>query len=134
MNAKERQLLDLIHREYMNAFPAKLIIEQGQVRTENSNKPHGFGILNPATFTPFPKNPVIAKFFRQIGRADEQELQAALGLKDDEHFRKFYLLPSLNAGLFEMTIPDKPKSSKQKYRLTEAGRIMQAHRTKTKDR
>ena len=61
----------LIHREYMNAFPAKLIIERDQVRTENSNKPHGFGLLNPATFTPFPKNPVIAKFFRQIGRAEE---------------------------------------------------------------
>jgi len=61
----------LIHREYTNAFPAKLIIERGQVRTENSNKPHGFGVLNPETFTPFPKNPVIAAFFRQIGRADE---------------------------------------------------------------
>ena len=61
----------LIHREYMNAYPAKLIIENGQVRTENSNKPHGFGALNPATFTPFPKNPVIASFFRQIGHADE---------------------------------------------------------------
>ncbi len=61
----------LIHREYMNAFPAKLVIERGQVRTENSNKPHSFGVLNPGTFTPFPKNPVIAGFFRQIGRADE---------------------------------------------------------------
>jgi ATP-dependent DNA helicase RecG len=61
----------LIHREYTNAFPAKLIIERGQVRTENSNRPHGFGALNPETFTPFPKNPVIAAFFRQIGRADE---------------------------------------------------------------
>ncbi len=61
----------LIHREYRNAFPAKLIIERGQVRTENSNKPHGFGTLNPATFTPFPKNPVIAAFFREIHRADE---------------------------------------------------------------
>ena len=61
----------LIHREYTNAFPAKLIIERGQVRTENSNRPHGFGVLNPKTFTPFPKNPVIAAFFRQIGRADE---------------------------------------------------------------
>lgn len=61
----------LIHREYTNAFPAKLIIERGQVRTENSNKPHGFGILNPQNFTPFPKNPVIARFFREIGRADE---------------------------------------------------------------
>jgi len=61
----------LIHREYTNAFPAKLIIKRGQVLTENSNKPHGFGVLNPETFTPFPKNPVIAAFFRQIGRADE---------------------------------------------------------------
>ena len=61
----------LIHREYMNAFPAKLIIEPGQVRTENSNKPHGFGHINPDNFSPFPKNPVIARFFREIGRADE---------------------------------------------------------------
>lgn len=61
----------LIHREYTNAFPAKLIIEYGQVRTENSSRPHGFGRLDPENFTPFPKNPVIAKFFRQIGRADE---------------------------------------------------------------
>ena len=43
----------------------------GLVRTENSSKPHGFGTLNPATFTPFPKNPVIAAFFREIHRADE---------------------------------------------------------------
>lgn len=61
----------LIHREYTNAFPAKLIIERGKVRTENSCRPHGFGRLDPETFTPFPKNPVIAKFFRPIGRADE---------------------------------------------------------------
>lgn len=61
----------LIHREFMNAFPAKLIIERGQVRTENSNKPHGFGLINPETFSPFPKNPVIARFFREIGRVDE---------------------------------------------------------------
>lgn len=61
----------LIHREYTNAFPAKLIIEYGQVRTENANKPHGFGVLNPANFTPFPKNPVIGAFFREIHRADE---------------------------------------------------------------
>jgi ATP-dependent DNA helicase RecG len=61
----------LIHREYTNAFPAKLIIERGQVRTENSNKPHGFGALDPENFTPFPKNPVIGAFFREIHRADE---------------------------------------------------------------
>lgn len=190
----------LIHREYTNAFPAKLIVERGQVRTENSNKPHGFGVLNPETFTPFPKNPVIAAFFRQIGRADElgsgmrklmrygkvygganpeliegdifrivvkvpefsttgegsgtsevkpqvtphvspqvtpqverllrvvkgevdrDTLQQAVGLKARKNFRKLYLAPAIDAGLIEMIIPDKPRSSKQKYRLTEKGR------------
>jgi len=191
----------LIHREYTNAFPAKLIIEQGQVRTENSSRPHGFGRLDPATFTPYPKNPVIARFFRQIGRADElgsgmrkmmkygrtyggadpelfegdvfkmsiyvpddasaqvngevtaqvtgevtgevagevtgevlrllkvvvgemkrQEIQEQLGLKHEDYFREAYLLPAIKAGTLEMTIPDKPRSSKQKYRLTATGR------------
>jgi len=51
-----------------------------------------------------------------------QALQAALGLKDAEHFRKAFLLPALDTGLVEMTIPDKPRSSKQRYRLTAAGR------------
>jgi len=51
-----------------------------------------------------------------------QQLKTALGLKDDEHFRQTYLLPTLEAGLIEMTMPDKPRSSKQKYRLTDKGR------------
>ncbi|CAE6498104.1 Filamentation induced by cAMP protein Fic (fragment) [Nitrosomonas nitrosa] len=54
------------------------------------------------------------------------QLKEALGLKDDEHFRKTYLLPALDAGLIEMTIPDKPCSSKQKYRLTGKGRQVMA--------
>jgi hypothetical protein len=49
------------------------------------------------------------------------ELMVKLSLKDREHFRKEYLLPALESGLIEMTIPDKPRSSKQKYRMTEAG-------------
>ncbi len=56
------------------------------------------------------------------GELTRQQLKEALGLKDDEHFRKAYLLPALDAGLIEMTIPDKPRSSKQKYRLTDMGR------------
>lgn len=61
----------LIHREYLNAFPAKLIIEADRVWCENANRPHGYGLIDPATFSPFPKNPIIASFFREIGRADE---------------------------------------------------------------
>jgi Fic family protein len=56
------------------------------------------------------------------GEMTRQQLKEVLGLKDDEHFRKAYLLPALDAGWIEMTIPDKPRSSKQKYRLTDKGR------------
>jgi len=61
----------LIHREYLNPYPAKLIIEKGVIRTENSNKPHGSGPINPTDFSPYPKNPTIAKFFHEIGLAEE---------------------------------------------------------------
>ena len=56
------------------------------------------------------------------GEMNRRQIQEALGLKDTEHVRKTYLLPALQAGLIEMTIPDKPRSSKQRYRLTTAGR------------
>ncbi len=55
------------------------------------------------------------------GEMSRQKLKVALGLKDDEHFRKTYLAPALKAGLIEMTIPEKPRSSRQKYRLTRKG-------------
>ena len=61
----------LIHREFTNAFPAKLIIEKDRVYTENWNLPHGTGTIDPANFSPYPKNPNIAKFFKEIGRVDE---------------------------------------------------------------
>jgi ATP-dependent DNA helicase RecG len=50
-----------------------------------------------------------------------QELLRDLGLRDREHFRKSYLMPALKSGLLERTIPDKPQSSKQRYRLTAKG-------------
>ena len=68
------------------------------------------------------------------GEMTRQQLQVALKLKNDEHFRKAYLVPALKAGLIEMTIPDKPKSSKQKYRLTEKGsKAVQDSRLETQD-
>ncbi len=61
----------LIHQEYTNAFPSKFIIEKSIVLTENWNRPHNGGLIDPSNFSPFPKNPVIAKFFKEIGRVDE---------------------------------------------------------------
>ena len=50
------------------------------------------------------------------------ELQGALGLEHRENFRKAYLNPALASGLLERTIPQKPNSRLQKYRLSAAGR------------
>lgn len=38
---------------------------------ENSNKSHSLGLINPEKFVPYPKNPSIARVFKEIGWADE---------------------------------------------------------------
>ena len=50
------------------------------------------------------------------------EIQQSLSLKSQANFRERYLQPALRQGIIEMTIPEKPKSRLQKYRLTEKGR------------
>lgn len=60
----------LVHREFSSAFPAKLIIEPDRILTENWNRSLQSGKLTPEAFTPYPKNPILAKFFVNIGRAD----------------------------------------------------------------
>lgn len=55
------------------------------------------------------------------GVMTRKALQDALGLRSDANFRTLYLVPALEAGLIEMTIPDKPKSSRQQYRLSSRG-------------
>jgi len=48
------------------------------------------------------------------------------------HFLKTYLEPCLTAGLVERTIPDKPRSPKQRYRTTPAGRAVLGQTQKEK--
>ncbi len=50
------------------------------------------------------------------------ELMAPSGPKNKTRFRGKVVAPLLEAGLLEMTIPDKPRSSKQQYRTTTAGK------------
>ena len=54
-----------------------------------------------------------------------KELQEILQLKGERNFRDLYLIPALEAGFIEMTIPDKPQSRLQKYQLTEKGLELQ---------
>ncbi|RFC31365.1 MAG: hypothetical protein DID91_2727704089 [Candidatus Nitrotoga sp. MKT] len=57
-----------------------------------------------------------------FGEMKRTEIQNALGLKHEDHFRDAYLLPALAAKVIAMTQPDSPKSPTQKYRLTEKGK------------
>ncbi len=50
------------------------------------------------------------------------ELMNLIGRSNRTKFRDQVLRPLLDAGFVEMTIPDKPQSSKQKYRQTEKGK------------
>lgn len=57
-----------------------------------------------------------------------------LGLKHRPNFRENYLRPALERDLIEPTIPDKPTSRLQKYRLTEKGRELLERLEKEKGR
>ncbi|HEY3376229.1 MAG TPA: transcriptional regulator, partial [Armatimonadota bacterium] len=56
-----------------------------------------------------------------VSPISRKELMAQLGLNHVENFRLVYLHPALEAGLIERTLPDKPQSKHQQYRLTEKG-------------
>jgi ATP-dependent DNA helicase RecG len=56
------------------------------------------------------------------GEMTRKEIQTELKLQDRNYLRKSYLEPALSKGLIEMTLPDKPNSKYQKYRLTEKGK------------
>ncbi|SUA53943.1 Uncharacterised protein [Oligella ureolytica] len=51
-----------------------------------------------------------------------KELRLSLGLKHRQTLKENYLNPALEQGLIEMTLPDKPTSPEQTYRLTKHGK------------
>jgi Fic family protein len=51
------------------------------------------------------------------------ELMGQLGLSHKPTFRNNYLHPALDRRFIEMTIPDKPNSRLQKYRITPKGKV-----------
>jgi predicted transcriptional regulator len=53
-----------------------------------------------------------------------REIQIVAGLKHRESFQRNYLDELLREGWLERTIPDKPKSRLQKYRLTDKGKAL----------
>lgn len=106
----------LIHREFSSAYPAKFIIEKDTVRTENANKPNGYGAIDALSFSPYPKNPNIARFFREIGLADE----LGSGVKNVNHYLKIYSGGSpefIEGDVFKQVIPIAEKGYKIQDRV-----------------
>ena len=67
-------------------------------------------------------NEVIRRVILVIeGEVKRSEIQDSLELKHRETFVDNYLNPALTENLVEMTIPEKPNSPNQKYRLTPKG-------------
>jgi ATP-dependent DNA helicase RecG len=94
----------LEHREYSSAFPAKLIIEKDRIYTENWSWAQYPGRITPGYFRPYPKNPLIARFFVNIGRADT----LGSGVRNLYKFTKMYSggEPELIEGdVFKIIVP-----------------------------
>lgn len=101
-----RELLSntLIHREYSSPYPAKVLITDKEIITENGSKAVFDGPLDLASFNPMPKNPIIARFFNNIGRADE----LGSGSKNLLKYSRVYSggVPLLIEGnVFKSTVP-----------------------------
>jgi len=101
-----------IHREYSNAYPATLEITPISVTTRNWNLPHVHGIVSVEKLQPFPKNPIIASMFREMGWAEE----LGAGMRN---LRKYAPLISGNerameitdADIFTLTLPLSPQKT-----------------------
>ena len=58
----------------------------------------------------------------QHGEATSHQIRESLGITHRPTFRDNYLYPAIKAKYVEYTLPDKPQSHLQKYRLTDKGR------------
>jgi ATP-dependent DNA helicase RecG len=76
----------LMHREYTSSYAAKFIIEKNRMYVENANRATRAGTITPENLEPNPKNPIIASFFRNIGRAD----RLGSGVRKLFKYSKFY--------------------------------------------
>jgi ATP-dependent DNA helicase RecG len=68
--AKELVSNILVHREFSSSMPARIVIEKDRIVGENWSRSLRPGHLEPDNFEPHPKNPILARFFVNIGNAD----------------------------------------------------------------
>ena len=67
---------------------------------------------------------ILPRLLASAGALGNAEIRNQLGLRDRTRLRERYIVPALAAGLIEPTVPDRPTSRLQKYRLTGVGRAL----------
>lgn len=60
----------LIHREYTASLASQFVVEKDRFYTTNPCKPFQDARITPENVRPRAKNPIVAGFFRELGRAD----------------------------------------------------------------
>lgn len=89
--------------------------------TEDVATPHEIPHVTPhVTLQVAPHIRRLAESLR--GKMSRDEIMDALNLKDRMHFVNGYLRPAVDAGIVQMTYPEKPRSRNQRYSLTDQGR------------
>ena len=63
-----------------------MVITKESIITENANKPRTIGFIDLNNYSPYPKNPKIAGFFKEIGLVDE----LGSGIKKIAKYTKIY--------------------------------------------
>jgi len=58
----------------------------------------------------------------KAGGLSRKEIFSAIGMSGDTRSFNRNIVPLIDGGLIEMTVPDKPNSRLQKYRLTAKGK------------
>jgi len=76
------------------------------------------GVCSPPQVTPQVRRLLAALGSKEL---DARELRSLLRLSDAKSFRQLYLRKAIDKGMVEITIPDKPHSRNQRYRLTRLG-------------
>ena len=76
----------LMHREFVSSYTAKFVIMQDRMYTENANRAVKDGPITLENLEPASKNPIIATFFRNIGRAD----RLGSGVRNLFKYSRFY--------------------------------------------
>ena len=94
----------LIHREFTNSYTARFIIGRDELLADNANRSYHYGAITPQNLIPQAKNPLIADFFKEIGRADE----LGSGVRNLFKYVMLYsgkLPVLLDEDIFTLTIP-----------------------------